>query len=230
MAEGSNPWWLNILVATWGMLMTAPWVLVIAGATLIGAGLYLTVRPVQKTPRVEETTQSSTSQTHKLATPLLEEQSIYTGAGSNTLFAYSGKFTRSGKLVRVYLQYERSPADRPLIPVFEKHNFVKGEKLVVPISIYTDSSNLFRWGTESSQSSEPQSLGSPAKARVLIFDEDGNEIQQYAFLLWPTIWDVEVSIAQQRNMRVPKPETLVPVPKITSGNVRILTSDWWDWK
>ncbi|WP_316219328.1 hypothetical protein [Bradyrhizobium sp. SZCCHNR2026] len=173
---------------------------------------------------------SSSNEIQQRPTPLLEEQSIYTGAGSNSLFAYSGKFTRSGKLVRVYLQYERSPADRPLIPVFEKHNFVKGEKIVVPISSYTDSSNLFRWGTESSQSSETQSLGSPAKVRVLIFDEDGNEIQQYVFLLWPTIWDIEVSTAQQHNMRVPRPEDLMPVPKITSGNVRILTSSWWDWK
>ncbi|UFZ07556.1 hypothetical protein LQG66_15150 [Bradyrhizobium ontarionense] len=232
MAEGSNPWWFNVFLAIEGWLVATPWILIIAGSVLIGAGVYFTVRPVQKTSSVQETSPSSTSETQQMAVPLLEEQSIYSGGGNNSLFAYSGKFARSGKLVRVYLQYARSPTDRPLIPVFEKHNFVKGEKLVVPLATYLDNSSQFRWGTEAVgfQLSESQSLGAPAKARVRIFDQDGNDIQQYEFVLWPTIWHIQVSIAQQHNMRTPRPEDLMSVPKIDSGNMRILPETWWDWK
>jgi hypothetical protein len=168
------------------------------------------------------------------SSPLVVEQSIFS-SGGNYVFKYSGLLTRSGTIVRIFIEHEQSPADRRRLQVFEKRNFVKGEKLEGPIGSSIDGDKgHFRWGAAETgfPLGDVVSFGEETKARVLVIDENGTELQEYKFLLVPQITDGQASIARylNTNAKFRHQAENVPVPEITPENVKLIVQDKWKWQ
>ncbi|WP_316235097.1 MULTISPECIES: hypothetical protein [unclassified Bradyrhizobium] len=168
------------------------------------------------------------------SSPLVVEQSIIFGGG-NYAFKYSGLLTRSGKIARVFIEHERSPADRRRVQLFEKRDFVKGEKLEGPLgSLIDGDKGHFRWGAANTGFAlgDIVSFGEETKARLLIIDENGVELQEYGFLLLPQITDGQVDVARylNTNARFRHQEENIPVPEISASNVKLVVQDKWKWQ
>jgi hypothetical protein len=210
--------------ASWYAIVLA---LMVGVAAIGGAAYGLGLR---SSTHSQDHTQQPAKPDHRLV-----ENPTITQWDNGYFLRFSGNLTRSGKLVRAYLEIEYSPTDRRKAAIFEKRNFVKGEPITGPIASPINPDNQlgpFRIGaadTGIAPGNFTVMLTERAKLRVILYDEEGTEIQQFGFLLLPRINAYDVQWAQQRNMN-PRIQEKVPVPEIKQNNLIMITEVDWDWK